>query len=232
MNPIPKHIAIIMDGNGRWARNNGLPRAEGHRKGTEAAEKIVEACRDLGVKHLTLYAFSEENWRRPAEEVSSLMRLLAYFVKAKCEKMLANGIRFKTIGDIAKLPEDVLAEIERVKEKTSECSDMDLILALSYGSHSEISRAFNQMAREGVREINPGDIEAHLDTAGIPHPDLLIRTSGEYRLSNFMLWQLAYAELYFADVLWPEFSENDLMEAINDYRRRERRFGGVIEEGG
>lgn len=230
MNPIPKHIAIIMDGNGRWAKAKGLPRVEGHRRGVEVVEEIVEACRNMGVRHLTLYAFSEENWRRPDEEVKALMQLLSYFIKSKCEKMISNGIRFRTIGDVLKLPEDVQVEVESVKKETSNCADMDLILALSYGSHSELARAFNKMVKEGKKEIESADIEAHLDTAGIPHPELLIRTSGEYRLSNFMLWQLAYSELYFTTLLWPEFNRKELATAIEDYRLRERRFGGISEE--
>lgn len=231
MNPIPNHIAIIMDGNGRWAKARGLPRAEGHRKGVEVVEEIVEECRNIGVRNLTLYAFSEENWTRPDEEVGSLMQLLSYFIQAKCEKMLGNGIRFLTIGDIDKLPKKVLSEVEDVKEKTAGCRNMNLILALSYGSHSEITNAVNKLLQEGRKRVEIADIESHLDTAGIPHPDLLIRTSGEFRISNFMLWQLAYTELYFTDVLWPEFGKNELIKAIEDYRRRERRFGGVREEG-
>jgi len=230
MNSIPTHIAIIMDGNGRWAKNNGLPRAEGHKKGVETVEEIVEACRDFGVKHLTLYAFSDENWNRPDSEIEALMQLLAIFVKSKCEKMLTNGIRFRTIGDIDKLPKKVLEEVLEVKEKTAKCKDMDLILALSYGSHAEIARACNRLIEEGRKEVSITDIESHLDTGNTPSPDLLIRTSGEFRLSNFMMWQLAYAELYFTDVLWPEFNKEELFKAIDDYKKRERRFGGVIEE--
>lgn len=230
MNDIPKHIAIIMDGNGRWAREHGLPREEGHRKGVEVVEEVVETCREIGVKYLTLYAFSSENWRRPDGEVKALMQLLSYFVRAKCEKMLASGVRLRTIGDISRLPGDVLADVNDVKEKTAGCSDMDLILALSYGSHSELARAFKRLIQEGKKEITPKDIEARLDTAGIPHPDLWIRTSGEYRLSNFLLWQLAYTELYFTSLYWPEFNKGELMKAVEDYRRRERRFGGVFDE--
>jgi len=230
MNPVPKHIAIIMDGNGRWAKQHGLLREEGHRKGVEAVETIVEACQDRGVKHLTLYAFSEENWSRPDGEVASLMKLLSMFLTAKCQKMLDNGIRFRTIGDIEKLPEDVLEQIQAVKEKTSGCQNMELILALSYGSHSELTRTINTLIAEGRSEVTVQDVEDHLDTRGMPHPDLLIRTSGEYRLSNFLLWQLAYSELYFTDVLWPEFDETELDKAISDFQGRERRFGGVGED--
>lgn len=230
MNPTPKHIAIIMDGNGRWAKQHGLPRIEGHRKGVEIVDEIVETCHDLGVKYLTLYAFSDENWSRPSDEIKSLMQLLSYFVKAKCEKMLRKGVRFTTIGDLSRLPKEVIEDIEEVKEKTSECSDMSLVLAISYGSYFEISRAFNRLLQMGKNHITPEDIESQLDTAGMPHPDLWIRTSGEYRLSNFLLWQLAYAELYFTDVPWPEFKKSELVKAIDDYKRRERRYGRVEGE--
>lgn len=230
MNPIPKHIAIIMDGNGRWAKKHGLPREEGHSKGVEIVEDIVEECCSIGIKHLTLYAFSDENWGRPDTEVEALMQLLAYFVTSKCQKMLDSNIRFGTIGDIGKLPKAVLQKIEEVKEKTSKCRGMDLVLALSYGSYSEIVRAVNRLLERGVNKVTAKDIEQNLDTAGMPHPDLLIRTSGETRLSNFMLWQLAYSELYFTDLLWPEFSREELQKAIEDYRHRERRFGGIGKE--
>ncbi len=230
MNPVPKHIAIIMDGNGRWAKQHGLPREEGHRKGVETVEAIVEACQERGVKHLTLYAFSEENWNRPDGEVASLMKLLSFFLTAKCQKMLDNGIRFRTIGDIEKLPADVLEQIQAVKEKTSDGQKMELVLALSYGSHSELTRTINTLIAKGKPEVTVQDVEDHLDTRGMPNPDLLIRTSGEYRLSNFLLWQLAYSELYFTDVLWPEFSEAELDRAISDFQGRERRFGGVGED--
>lgn len=229
MNPLPSHIAIIMDGNGRWACRRGLSREEGHKKGVETAEVIVEACRNMGVKYLTLYAFSEENWRRPQGEVDALMELLSCFVIAKCEKMIRNGIRFRTIGDISKLPPKVAGKIEAVKRKTAHCQGMDLILALSYGSDAEIVRAVNKIIAGGKKDVTAEEISAHLDTAGIPNPDLLIRTSGELRLSNFLLWQLAYTELYFTDVLWPDFTPADLKRAIEDYSRRERRFGGIGE---
>jgi undecaprenyl diphosphate synthase len=231
MNPIPNHIAIIMDGNGRWANNNGFPRIEGHRKGARVVEEITEVCQDLGVKCLTLYAFSDENWSRPSEEVKSLMQLLSFFVKAKCEKMISNGIKFNTIGDVSKLPNDVLSAINEVKAATAGCTKMTLVLALSYGSHSEISRAVNKLIQMGKETVTPEDIEEHLDTAGMPPLDLFIRTSGEYRLSNFLLWQLSYAELWFTQVLWPDFNKESLLEAIEDYRGRERRFGRVIKEG-
>lgn len=216
-----------MDGNGRWAKNKGLPRTEGHRRGVEVTEVIVEAAKDIGVKHLTLYAFSDENWNRPKEEITALMQLLAYFVKAKCEKMLKNKIRLKTIGDLERLPEDVKKELSDVMEKTSLGVEMDLILALSYGAQQEITRAFNRLIKEGKKAVTALDIENHLDTGGVPPPDLLIRTSGEIRLSNFMLWQLAYTELYFTDVLWPDFSAEEFRKAIEVYRGRERRFGGI-----
>jgi undecaprenyl diphosphate synthase len=229
MNPLPTHIAIIMDGNGRWARTKGIPREEGHRRGAETAENIVEACRDMGIRYLTLYAFSEENWQRPLHEVDALMCLLQYYISAKRSKMIENDIRFRTIGDISKLPKEVVLEIERTKEETSKCNGMDLILAVSYSSDSEIVRAVNKLIAKGVKEVTAADISSHLDTAGIPNPDLLIRTSGELRLSNFLLWQCAYTEFYFTKVLWPDFTRKDLEEAIRDYMKRERRFGGVGE---
>lgn len=227
MNPIPKHIAIIMDGNGRWAEKHGLPRYDGHSKGAERVDEVVAASKDLGVKYLTLYAFSDENWLRPEDEIKSLMKLLSFFVKSKCEKMICNGVRFETIGDISRLPKSVLEDINEVKERTKDCDVMTLVLAISYGSQNELARAFNRLMKSGKKEVTIKDIKENLDTADMPPPDLLIRTSGEYRLSNFLLWQLAYAELYFTDILWPEFNKEELLKAIENYKNRERRFGRV-----
>ena len=228
MNSIPNHIAFIMDGNGRWAKKNGLSRFDGHKEGSERVEEIVEACKNIGVKYATFYAFSDENWKRPQEEVNSLMELLSFFLKSKCEKMIEKGVKFRTIGDASKLPERVLRDVEEVELKTKSCSDIDMILALSYGSRSEITRALNKLLAEGKNEITPEDIDNHLDAADVPSPDLLVRTSGEYRLSNFMLWQLAYAELYFTDILWPEFKKDELIKAVDDYKGRERRYGRIV----
>lgn len=230
MNPLPKHIAIIMDGNGRWAMNRNLPRIEGHRKGIETVEEITVACRNLGVQCLTLYAFSDENWDRPVDEVKALMGLLVEFLKLKKQKLFDNGIRFTTIGDNDRLPEVVRQAIKDTEEATAKCDKMTLIVALSYGSRTEICRALQRAMKEGVSDITPEKLESFLDTAGIPDPDLLIRTSGEQRVSNFLLWQIAYSEFYFTDRLWPDFKPADLETAINDYKHRERRFGKTSEQ--
>lgn len=225
MNPLPKHIAMIMDGNGRWAINHDQPRLEGHRKGIGTVEDITIACKNLGISYLTLYAFSDENWDRPVEEVMGLMGLLVEFLKIKKQKFLDNGIRFQTIGDFDRLPKAVRAAIEDTKNATAECDKMTLIVALSYGARTEICRAFQRASEAGVKDVTPENIAPYLDTAGIPDPDLLIRTSGELRISNFLLWQIAYSEFYFTDTLWPDFTQAELEKAIDSYRHRERRFG-------
>jgi undecaprenyl diphosphate synthase len=225
MKKIPTHIAIIMDGNGRWAGEKGQPRAEGHRRGAETIETIVKACRDRDVRYLTLYAFSEENWRRPSDEVLSLMQLMRHFLVSKRAELIEERTAFKVIGDVDRLPPEVKAEILETAEATKDGDRMTLIVALSYGGRQEICRAVNTLIRKGKREINAEMLQTALDTAGIPDPDLLIRTSGEYRLSNFLLWQLAYAELYFTETLWPEFSTEHLDAAIESFANRERRFG-------
>lgn len=225
MNPLPTHIAVIMDGNGRWAQNKDLPRVEGHRKGIETVEEITMACSDAGIKYLTLYAFSDENWERPVEEVVALMNLLVEFLSKKKQKLIDNKVKFRTIGDIDRLPgfvKDVIADVEK---GTSACTGMTLLVALSYGARTEICRAIERVIKAGVKEITPESFEGFLDTKGVPDPDLLIRTSGEQRVSNFLLWQIAYAEFYFTDTLWPDFTKADLMRSIDVYMRRERRFG-------
>ena len=227
---IPQHIAIIMDGNGRWARERELPRAEGHRRGAEAIEAIVTACSDRGVECLTLYAFSEENWNRPVEEVVALMHLLKLFLIAKRDDMIKKGIRFRMIGEIARLPEDVREEIKKTIDDTADGWKMDFVIALSYGSKQEICRAVNNLMTKGCDKITPEMIDGALDTAGLPDPDLLIRTSGECRISNFLLWQLAYAELYFTEKHWPDFDEEQLDLAIRSYSERERRYGLTSEQ--
>lgn len=230
MQRIPYHIAIIMDGNGRWAEEHGLTRAEGHRRGSETIERIVRACLARGVRHLTLYAFSEENWMRPSDEVVSLMDLLKGFLASKRSEMLENGIRFMTIGDTSRLPAELQRELKDTEAATRGGGAMSLIVALSYGGRQEICRAVNSLLKRGAREITQEDFSAALYTAGVPDPDLLIRTSGEYRISNFLLWQLAYTELYFTETLWPEFGEEELDRAIESFARRERRFGMTSEQ--
>ncbi len=233
---LPKHIAIIMDGNGRWAQNRDLPRLEGHRQGSETVEEIVEACRELGVENLTLYAFSQENWHRPDEEVLGLMELLKYFLIKKREKLLRNKIRLRVIGQVDRLPEEVLRELTRTIEETRHGDKMTLILALSYSARNEIVDVVNQVLRTAMadgdvsRVVKEADLDRLLYTEGLPNPDLLIRTSGEYRISNFMLWQMAYTELYFTETLWPDFSRAELEKAILEYQRRERRFGLTREQ--
>jgi undecaprenyl diphosphate synthase len=229
---LPKHIAIIMDGNGRWALRRGLPRFAGHKKGVETVRLVTEECRRLGVSVLTLYAFSDENWGRPKEEVGFLMDMLGTFLKAEIASMKENGIKFRTIGRIERLPASVRTWIQKATSETESNSGMVLNLALSYGGRGEILEAVRRIraANGGAAEINEETFAAHLDTAGLPDPDLIIRTSGEKRISNFLLWQAAYAELHFADTLWPDFHEEDLLDAILDYQGRQRRFGLTQEQ--
>ena len=230
MNPIPQHIAIIMDGNGRWAVSRGLSRIEGHSKGIETVEEITMACREAGIKYLTLYAFSDENWERPADEVHGLMKLLVEFLRLKKQKMIDNQIRFTAIGERKRLPKTVQGALQDIENATASLDGMTLIVALSYGSKNEICRAVERLIKKGSKVITPEAVSANLDTADFPDPDLFIRTSGEIRISNFLLWQLAYSELYFTDVMWPEFTAKDLQEAIENYRKRERRFGKTSEQ--
>ena len=233
---LPHHIAIIMDGNGRWAEMRQLHRLEGHRQGIEAVEDIVTYAADLGVEYLTLYAFSQENWSRPSEEVMGLMELLRLFLQLKREKLLHNGIRLKAIGQLELLPEPILKELTKTIFETRHGQKMTLVLALSYGSQMEILDAVNRLLRKSMAEGNPGKVITHeefcaeLYTEFIPDPDLLIRTSGEYRISNFMLWQLAYSELYFTDTLWPDFNREELQKAILEFQKRERRFGKTSQQ--
>ena len=232
--PIPRHIAIIMDGNGRWAKARGLPRVDGHREGAQSVREVVRAARALGVQVLTLYSFSTENWKRPTDEVRALMSLLKKYLLSERQEMLDTGIQLRLIGQMDRLPKAVQAvarEICRVTDTGH--TVMDLNLAVSYGSRAEMVEAIRSIA-EGVRRgslpvnaIDEALVSARLQTAGQPDPDLVIRTSGELRLSNFLLWQVAYSELYVTDVFWPEFRKPQLLEAITSYQRRERRFGGV-----
>jgi undecaprenyl diphosphate synthase len=229
--PPPTHVAIIMDGNGRWAKARGLPRALGHSRGADAVREVVEGCRQLGVAYLTLYAFSSENWKRPAREVGDLMDLLRLYIRREIADLRRNGVRLRVIGERAGLPADIVELIESAEAATRHNGDLNLIIALNYGSQNEIATACRRIA-ESVQAgaTRPADIDVdmirrYLQTADLPDPDLLIRTSGEQRLSNFLLWQAAYAELVFTDTLWPDFTRQSLRGAIDEYRRRERRYG-------
>jgi undecaprenyl diphosphate synthase len=226
---IPRHVGIIMDGNGRWAEVRGIPRIEGHRRGVERIKEVVEVSAELGLKALTLYAFSIENWRRPSSEVTTLMKLLELYLKKEFGNLIKNNIVFKTIGDIWRLPEDIQKVIRETEEKTSFNKGMILVAAWSYSGRNEILRAIKKMLYSGVspEEITEEVFNSYLDTAGLPAPDLIIRTSGEMRISNFLLWQGAYSELYFTDTLWPDFTKDEFLLAIQDYQRRERRFGSI-----
>ena len=228
---IPQHLAIIMDGNGRWAEQQQLPRIFGHRQGVETVRTVVKECRALGIPHLTLYAFSSENWGRPAAEVAALMELLGLFLAQELETLMAEDIRLRVIGNTSLLPVKVRQVLEDTIQRTAGNHRLVLTLALSYGARDEILRAVQSLATEvqedklAVAEIDESRFSAALDTAGLPDPDLLIRTSGEMRISNFLLWQLAYAELYFTEVLWPDFSADELRRALDDFTARQRRFG-------
>jgi len=230
---IPRHIAIIMDGNGRWAKKKGLPRIAGHRRGAEVVKSIVRACDDLGVEFLTLYTFSTENWKRPEKEINFLMQLLSWFLDKEIQNLNRNNARFTTIGDVNRLPAEAQKVINRAKQQTQHNSGLTLILALNYGGRAEILRAVKTLLNDltlkkvSLSELDEQIFSGYLYTAGIPDPDLLIRTSGEMRLSNFLLWQLSYSELYVTEKFWPEFNKNDLKQAITDYKKRKRRFGDI-----
>jgi undecaprenyl diphosphate synthase len=230
---LPRHVAIIMDGNGRWAKKRFLPRIAGHRKGLEAAKAVVRAAGNLGLEVLTLYAFSTENWNRPAEEVSDLMGLLRHFIRVDIAELAENGVKLRVIGDYQALAPDLVALIDEAMATTAGNSRTTLVIALNYGSQLEITKAVRDLAQQAKNgDIDPLAIkEAHiaaaLETSDWPVPDLLIRTSGEHRLSNFLLWQAAYAELLFVDTLWPDFGAEHLEDALSVYGRRERRFGGL-----
>jgi undecaprenyl diphosphate synthase len=231
--PLPRHVAIIMDGNGRWAGARNLPRVAGHREGVKAARDAVRAAARLGIEYLTLYAFSSENWTRPVAEVDFLMRLLQSSVDEELPDLCRNNVRLRTIGETATLSEGVRESIARAVAATASNSGLTLLIALNYGARQELVRAIRTVARRVERgelaaeAIEERDVAAALDTAGVPDPDLLIRTSGEYRLSNFLLWQVAYTELLVLPTLWPDFAPRDLYLAIADYQRRSRRFGGL-----
>jgi undecaprenyl diphosphate synthase len=230
---VPDHIAIIMDGNGRWARARKLPRVAGHRQGAESVKKIVRRCHELNVKFLTLYTFSTENWKRPSAEINFLMQFLGSYLEKEIQDLRKNNMRFKTIGDIKALPQKAREVIEHAVQATEKNTGMTLVLALNYGARSEILNAALSLARDiSAEQIAPADVDEavfsrYLYTAGVPDPDLLIRTSGEMRISNFLLWQLSYAELYVTETMWPDFGAQELDKALADFQTRKRRFGAL-----
>ena len=233
---IPEHVAIIMDGNGRWAKDRHMPRTYGHAKGAKVLEQTLEDCDDLGIKYLTVYAFSTENWSRPLQEVQVIMNLFRDYLVSAVDKCMRNNVRCMVIGDRTRLSEDIIESINNLEEKTRDNTGITFIVAINYGGRDDITRAVRKIAAGAAdgslkpENITDGTITASLDTAGIPDPDLLIRTSGEQRLSNFLMWQLAYTEFYFADVHWPDFNKDELIKAIEKYSARDRRFGGVKQQ--
>jgi len=233
---LPCHVAVIMDGNGRWAKQRGLSRVAGHRNGVNAVRNLIEATAELGIKYLTVYAFSTENWTRPDYEVAALMDLMIQSLNNETETLIKNNIRLRIIGDNNRFANNIKEKLAETINKTSTCTGLNLIVALSYSSRWEITNAAKQLAIDVKNEavdlefINETIFEKYLTTAGIPDPDLLIRTSGEMRISNFLLWQMAYTEIYITNVLWPDFSKEDLYKAVIDYQSRERRFGKISEQ--
>ena len=233
LNNNPQHIAIIMDGNGRWAKERGLPRRDGHRAGAESVREAVESCKELGITHLTLYAFSSENWSRPQSEIDALMLLLDRFLAEKTTELKKQKVRLHTIGDITRLPEKNQKRIAKAKKETAHNTELNLILALSYGAREEITGTIQRIAKQveegkiSPEQITKETVSQNLDTAPFPDPDLLIRTSGELRLSNFLLWQLSYAEIVVTKKYWPDFKRADLQAAVVEYNQRHRRFGGL-----
>lgn len=234
---IPQHVALILDGNGRWAKKRGLPRTAGHKRGCEAVENIVEVAARMGIRYLTVYGFSTENWKRPEEEVSTLMQLFRFYAKRLQKIAMANNVRVRMIGERSRFAPDLQKAIEGLETSTKDNTGLTFVIAVNYGGRDEITRAVRRMtqdAKNGI--IEPSDITeetvaSYLDTAGIPDPDLMIRTSGELRLSNYLLWQLAYAEFYVTDCLWPDFDREELENAIRAFNRRDRRFGGIKTNG-
>lgn len=231
---LPRHIGIILDGNGRWAKAHGLPRALGHKKGCETLEQIVEDCARLGIAYLTVYGFSTENWKRSSEEVSALMQLFRFYMKKLVQVANRNNVKAKMIGERSRFAPDIQEGIRFLEESTKENSGMEFIFAVNYGGRDEIIRAIHRIVEstepsrvgEVFKNLTEEELSSFLDTAGIPDPDLIIRTSGEFRTSNFLLWQSAYAEYYITDVLWPDFTKEELLKAIENYKKRERRYGG------
>lgn len=233
---LPKHIAIIMDGNGRWAKKMGNLRIFGHENGVTSVREATEAAAELGINYLTLYAFSTENWNRPKEEVDALMNLLVKTIEAETPTLAKNNVKLLTIGDTSRMPKETASRLQQCIEQTANNTGLHLVLALSYSSRWEITEAIRNMVNDGqngkltAANIDENTINSYLTTANIPDPELLIRTSGEYRISNFLLWQIAYTELYFTEVLWPDFRKDDLYQAIVNYQSRERRFGKTSEQ--
>ncbi len=233
---IPQHVAIILDGNGRWAKSKGMPRNYGHAQGSKNVERICEEAWRMGIKYLTVYAFSTENWNRPKDEVDALMKLLRNYMKTCLKTAAKNDMKVRVIGDIEPLDEDIKKRIGELEAATVDNGGLNFTIALNYGSRDEMTRAARRMAQDcAAGKLDPDKIdesvfESYLDTHGIPDPDLMIRTSGEQRLSNYLLWQLAYSEFYFTDVPWPDFTKDELVKAVEEYNHRHRRFGGVEEE--
>lgn len=236
MMKMPQHVAIILDGNGRWAKAKGMPRNYGHAQGSKNVERICEEAWRMGIKYLTVYAFSTENWNRPKEEVDALMKLLRNYMKTCLKTAAKNDMKIRVIGDKSRLDEDIRTRIAELEEATKNNQGLNFQIAINYGSRDEITRAMKALAQDCVdgkvhaEDINESIIASYLDTHDIPDPDLLIRTSGEQRLSNYLLWQLAYTEFYFTDVPWPDFSKEELLKAVEQFNRRDRRYGGVKEE--
>ncbi|MBR3036057.1 MAG: isoprenyl transferase [Lachnospiraceae bacterium] len=233
---IPRHVAIILDGNGRWAKAKGLPRAAGHKKGCEAVEQTVEDCARLGIRYLTVYGFSTENWKRSEEEVSALMQLFRYYMVRLLKIAKQQNVRVKMIGDRSRFAKDIIDGLDRLEEETKDNTGLTFVIAVNYGARDEIRRAVVRMLKDAQDDrlspdqVTEETISSYLDTAGIPDPDLLIRTGGELRQSNYLLWQCAYTEFYVTDLLWPDFSKDELVRAIENYSRRDRRFGGRNDE--
>lgn len=230
MKNIPTHIGIIMDGNGRWAKKRFLPRTVGHKAGVETVREIVRKCASLNVKYLTLYAFSTENWSRPKDEVSALMSLIVTYLRSELEELNKEQVVIKTIGDMSALPDLPRQELEKAEEKTKDNEGLVLTLAINYGFRADLLQAINKLALENVKEVDDKKLRSYMYTSFLPDIDLLIRTSGEKRLSNFMMYEASYSELYFTDVLWPDFGPGNLVEAIIDYQSRQRRYGGLADE--
>mgnify|MGYP000454707633 FL=1 len=227
-NSLPRHVAVIMDGNGRWAQKRGLPRSAGHKAGAESFRRLGTYCKKLGIDYLTVYAFSTENWKRPPEEIDGIMQLLRRYLHECIDTMERDGNRLRFLGDLSVLDDDLKELIRETNEISARIEGFQANVCLNYGGRDEIVRAVNRFAAEHPGEtITEAAMAEYLDTAGIPDPDLIIRTGGEYRISNFLMWESAYSELYFTDVLWPDFSEKDIDEAVAEYRHRDRRFGGV-----
>lgn len=228
-NNTPKHVAIMMDGNGRWAKKRFMPRKIGHLEGSKRLEDICESSYKLGIKYLTAYAFSTENWNRPNDEVNGIMSLFRKYLVDKKSKCIKNNMRVRIIGNRNGLDDDIIQKIEEMEEATKECNGLNLQLAVNYGGKDEIVRAVNKilLSKEHLNSITEAEFSSYLDTKGIPEPDLFIRTGGDKRLSNFLLWEMAYTEFYFSDILWPDFSEEELKKAVNEFSKRDRRFGQI-----